>query len=445
MKRIQDLEKANDRQAEELRNKDKTINKLQKQKLKLLRVNLRLLVKPAIDNNPNINNSNYLNVDNPNVDNPNVNNPNIDNPNIDNLNVDNPNVDNPNVDNPNVDNPVVQVNSNDNNPNNPDDNNDVKVIEEAVEVQVPKPNIYQFTKLSDIICQVSLRDRAEQFLELKDDLSSLGEELGKGAYGNVYKATYQGREVAVKTMTGKFKNLCVEVELNLVLSHKNILSAHFYFFSLDQKINIVMPLMDTDLRKEAERRKPQPYFSHAQANRICFEISKGLEYLHSVNIVHRDLKPENVMLSSTNEVKIADFGNCGDFSRKLRNVKEFGTYPYIAPENILESKGDSQTCHSSPADIWPLGVIFCELLSPVLNAPFVFADTLPEKDQIPIIKTFAFPEIGTLSFQFEKIHYQLTQDQNNIARQCLKQNPLERSKAFEVKKLFEALPHATLF
>ena len=37
-------------------------------------------------------------------------------------------------------------------------------------------------------------------------------------------------------------------------------------------------------------------------------MTAGLAFLHSKNVVHRDLKPENVLLTATEDVKLADFG-----------------------------------------------------------------------------------------------------------------------------------------
>ena len=43
------------------------------------------------------------------------------------------------------------------------------------------------------------------------------------------------------------------------------------------------------------------------------KLAAGLSYLHSVNVIHRDLKPENVLLTATDDAKLADFGLAREF------------------------------------------------------------------------------------------------------------------------------------
>ena len=38
------------------------------------------------------------------------------------------------------------------------------------------------------------------------------------------------------------------------------------------------------------------------------QLLSGLDFLHTNRIVHRDLKPQNILVSSTGQLKLADFG-----------------------------------------------------------------------------------------------------------------------------------------
>jgi BR serine/threonine kinase len=87
------------------------------------------------------------------------------------------------------------------------------------------------------------------------------------------------------------------------------------------------------------------------------QIIYGLEYLHAHAICHRDLKPENMLLTSTNDLKIADFG----FARWMKaNIAETscGSPHYAAPEIVRGTPYDGRA-----ADIWSCGVILFALLA----------------------------------------------------------------------------------
>jgi serine/threonine protein kinase len=77
---------------------------------------------------------------------------------------------------------------------------------------------------------------------------------------------------------------------------------------------------------------------------IFQKILSAVDFLHSHNIVHGDLKLSNIMISSSFEIKLIDFG----FSTIVKkpdqlNYKFRGSPLYMAPEIFLESPYDGIT------------------------------------------------------------------------------------------------------
>ncbi len=252
--------------------------------------------------------------------------------------------------------------------------------------------ISRFKRMNKDMCSDHLKMQAVQYVKQVQELL-VGKVISKGAYGIVFEATFRGTKVAVKRLSSGIpnKDQCIEVELCMKLRHKNIMSAEFFFYTKDELqkdlhlLNMVMPFMDKcDLRVELEARNRD--FSHLQSNKICFEVSKALAYLHAQRVVHRDLKPENIFVSSKNEIKLGDFGISADCSQNIKSKGTPGTLPYMAPE-VCSGRGT----HNSKVDIWALGVIFCELISKIDNAPFCYDDEISEEAQKKIICNFCYP------------------------------------------------------
>ncbi|MBL8941577.1 MAG: protein kinase, partial [Myxococcales bacterium] len=92
-------------------------------------------------------------------------------------------------------------------------------------------------------------------------------------------------------------------------------------------------------------------------------ILEGLNYAHvdftvdgvSQQVVHRDLTPSNIILSTSGEVKIIDFGIGKYFDEHTSGAYLKGKPRYMAPEHAAGS--------SSPSiDIFPVGAILYELI-----------------------------------------------------------------------------------
>jgi len=98
----------------------------------------------------------------------------------------------------------------------------------------------------------------------------------------------------------------------------------------------------------------------------CFEIFKqildAVEYYTGEGYLHRDLKPQNILISSSNIIKITDFGLSARMNRNETNYNltksntNAGTDNYSAPEQLLDlNKADIRS------EIFSLGKIFYSL------------------------------------------------------------------------------------
>lgn len=97
--------------------------------------------------------------------------------------------------------------------------------------------------------------------------------------------------------------------------------------------------------------------------KITISVIKGLTYLRdSLKIMHRDIKPSNILVNSSGEIKICDFGVSAHLIDSI--AQSFvGTSNYMAPERLT---GNPYTVQS---DIWSVGLTLVELALGVYPIP----------------------------------------------------------------------------
>jgi len=96
-----------------------------------------------------------------------------------------------------------------------------------------------------------------------------------------------------------------------------------------------------------------------------------LKYLHDLDIAHRDLKCENVLLTTSYNVKLADFGFARYFGDNNKKSETFcGSVSYAPPEIIRGSPYDPRL-----ADLWSIAVI----LFVMVNKGMPFDDSVLKK------------------------------------------------------------------
>jgi len=200
--------------------------------------------------------------------------------------------------------------------------------------------------------------------------------LGRGGMGEVYLAedTKLKRKVALKRLAPRLqadqrfrRRFLHEAERVSSLSNHPNIAALYDIVEHSGELFLVMEYVEgTSLRE----RMGAP-FSPRDFLPIAFQVLQGLKAAHEQQIVHRDIKPENILLSSSGDVKVCDFGlarrlNPEDGSTKISEDFFLGTVAYTAPEVLM---GKPPTLQS---DFFSLGVVFWEMLS---GRPLFWSET----------------------------------------------------------------------
>ncbi|HEX5051154.1 MAG TPA: serine/threonine-protein kinase [Planctomycetota bacterium] len=99
---------------------------------------------------------------------------------------------------------------------------------------------------------------------------------------------------------------------------------------------------------------------------VMLQVADTLHHAHQLGIVHRDVKPSNVLVTSSGEARLVDFGLArvdGDPSL-TRLPTTIGSEPYLAPEQCTEHGGRAD----ARSDVFSLGATLYEALT--LRPPF---------------------------------------------------------------------------
>jgi len=203
------------------------------------------------------------------------------------------------------------------------------------------------------------------------------EVLGSGSFAEVRKGIEKssGKRVALKLIKNTAvatSNIKHEIDLLKSLQHNNIIKLVEYFEG-PTTLAIVLEYASGGNLLEKVKNSRESRFSEALAKPIFTQLLQAIQYIHEKQIVHRDLKLENILLenSTSNNIKLTDFGVAKLFGAGERLGSFCGTYHFIAPE-VLRTKFDDIE-YGPAVDLWSCGVILFVMLSG--DFPFESDDT----------------------------------------------------------------------
>ena len=212
----------------------------------------------------------------------------------------------------------------------------------------------------------------------------LGDLLGRGGMAEVFAGHSVGdhgfqKPVAIKRLLPELANdevfverLIEEAKLLVGMQHGNIVSV-LDLAREEDDVFLVMEFVDGPSLRQLIKARGARGLSLGVATYIIQSSAAGLESAHARPggaIIHADISPSNLLLTTSGEVRVADFG----IARREglgQGVVE-GKWAYMAPE---QARGESLTPRS---DVFALGVVMYELLTG--QHPFGRAVTANQRD-----------------------------------------------------------------
>jgi serine/threonine protein kinase len=158
----------------------------------------------------------------------------------------------------------------------------------------------------------------------------LGEQIGGGGVGLIYKGWWKDKPVGLKTLFDSRigedlrKEYMDELLVMSKVKHQNIVKFMGACMTPPQ-LCFIMELFECSLYQLLHVERQQ--FSLGEAVQVAIDVGSAMEYLHSLSpaIIHRDLKSLNILKGFNGIYKVCDFGLV-----KCKHATA-GTPAYMAP------------------------------------------------------------------------------------------------------------------
>ena len=190
---------------------------------------------------------------------------------------------------------------------------------------------------------------------------TLGERIGRGTFGEVYRATWRGAVVAVKKLAAQtisedfVREFEKEVSLMRSLRSPNVLQFLGSAFQPPNNICIVMEYMSRGSLYSILHNYTT-VLDWELVLRMVADTARGMLYLHTCRppVIHRDLKSHNLLVDEFWRVKVCDFGLSTVLEHQSQTMTACGTPCWTAPEVLKHLH------YTVMADVYSFAIVLWE-------------------------------------------------------------------------------------
>ncbi|KAG9409741.1 hypothetical protein AC1031_020051 [Aphanomyces cochlioides] len=254
----------------------------------------------------------------------------------------------------------------------------------------------------------------ETFEEIPYRSLQLKELVGRGYFGDAYRADYNGRDVVVKTIRaseyGDSSDQIVQefrheaAVLNMFGHHPNIVPFVGASTDLSEPLSLVTEYLPCGTIED------QVDLTTAQKMQILIDAAAGLLNIHDGGFVHRDIAARNCLVDANRRAKICDFGLCRRINQAYGGsfVQDgVGPIKYMAPESLQPPHA-----FSYKSDAYSYGVLMWE----------TFTQTKPFADVPPYLAAARVLEGGRLDVSLPVIPPSCRE----LMEDCFQEDPTKR-------------------
>lgn len=256
--------------------------------------------------------------------------------------------------------------------------------------------------------------------------------IGTGSFGAVYRATKDSKNYAIKIIRTDIlhesakSRLDAEIRAIQKIQHPNVVKLHEHGGYTENAFEYVYIVMDLIEGHTLTRHIGN--VDEDTAVKIIKSVLETLAAIHESGVYHRDLKPENIMIAPDGTPVILDLGlaKLVDYTSITQTGERLGTYYYMSPEQITDSKRIDER-----SDYFAVGIILYQLVTGEL--PYSAANLPALVEQIKN----AYPKNPT------QLNPELSNEFENVLLKMLEKDPFRRYQtADDIIKALESEPLA---